>query len=137
MFQNNKVTWRCEHNADNRCSYLRRKKIPKPMLWTTETTIFIRMLARAFIQRKWPYLWFIANNDRIMLWGHSADNYFLNLSWNIHTYLSTFYNNLSIVDWQQIYFEIKENPYNQFFIITSTDSFTFRNKDTYNAFRSE
>ena len=56
------------------------------MLWITETTIFILTIARLFIQRKQPYLWFIANNDRNMLWGHNADNYFLNLSWNIlHT----------------------------------------------------
>ena len=41
------------------------KKIP--MSWTTETTIFIRIIARIFIQRKQPYLWFIVNNDRNML----------------------------------------------------------------------
>ena len=29
-----------------------------PMLWTTETTIFIRMIARNSVQRKQPYLWF-------------------------------------------------------------------------------
>ena len=29
-------------------------KIPMPMLWKTETTIFIRMIARAFVQRKQP-----------------------------------------------------------------------------------
>ena len=38
------------------------------ILWTTEATIFIRMTARVFIQHKQPYLWFIANNDRKMLW---------------------------------------------------------------------
>ena len=51
----------------------KRKKIP--MLWTTETIIFIQTIARVFIQRKQPYLWFIANNDRNMLWGHNTDNY--------------------------------------------------------------
>ena len=29
-------------------------------------------------------------------------------------------------DWQQERFDIKDNPYNQFFIITSTDYWTFR-----------
>ena len=57
------------------------------MLWTTETTIFVRVIARVFIQRKQPYLWFIANNGRNISWGHNADNYFLNLSWNIHSYV--------------------------------------------------
>ena len=56
------------------------------MLWTTETIIFFQMIANVFTQRKQPYLWFIANNDRNILWGHNADNYFLNLSWNVHTY---------------------------------------------------
>ena len=31
------------------------------MFWTTKTAIFIRMIARASIQRKQPYLWFIEN----------------------------------------------------------------------------
>ena len=62
----------------------RRKKMP--MLLTTEITIFIRMTGRVFIQQKQPNLWLIANINRNMLWGHNADNYFLNLSWNIHTY---------------------------------------------------
>ena len=71
--QNKKVTWRCEHNPNNQFFYLtKRKKIS--MLWTTETTILF-------------FLFFDAlQNDRNMLWGHNADNYFLNLSWNIlHT----------------------------------------------------
>ena len=29
-----------------------------PMLWTTEITIFIRMIAKNFIQHKQPFLWF-------------------------------------------------------------------------------
>ena len=62
----------------------KRKKIP--MLWTTETTVFIRMIPKVFTQRKRPYLWIIANNDRNMLWGHTTDNHFLILSCNIHTY---------------------------------------------------
>ena len=32
-----------------------------PMLWTTETTTFIWMIARNFIQRKQPFVWFKAN----------------------------------------------------------------------------
>ena len=79
MPENKKATWRFEHNANNRFFYvLQKKKIL--MLWTTETAIFIRLIARVFKQRKQPYLWFIANNDRNMLWGHNTDNYFLNLS---------------------------------------------------------
>ena len=31
-------------------------------------------------------LWFIANNDRNLLWGHNADNFFFNFNWNMHTY---------------------------------------------------
>ena len=77
------------------------------MLWTTETIIFFQIIANVFTQRKQPYLWFIANNDRNILWGifttsseadngkfnvtvykgnnsknrgSNADNYFLNLS---------------------------------------------------------
>ena len=68
--QNKKVTWRCEHNPNNQFFYLtKRKKIS--MLWTTKTTIlFFNPL----------------QNDRNMLWGHNADNYCFNLSWNIlHT----------------------------------------------------
>ena len=84
MLQNKKVTWRCEHSANNRIFTCLRKKIP--MLWATETTIFIQMIARVFVQSKQPYLWFIASNDRNMSWGHNPDNYFLNLSWNIDTY---------------------------------------------------
>ena len=85
MLQNKKVTWRCEHNANNRFfTCLREKNIP--LLWTTKTTIFIRMIARVFIQRTQPHLSFIANNDRNTLWGHNADNHFLNLSWNKNTY---------------------------------------------------
>ena len=44
------------------------------------------MIARVFIQRKQIYPWFIANIDRNMLWGYSADNLFLNFSSNIHAY---------------------------------------------------
>ena len=37
-------------------------------------------------------------------------------------------------DWQQECFDIKDNLYNQFFIITSTDACTFPNKDSFNTF---
>ena len=57
-----------------------------PLLWTTETTIFIRMIARVFIQCKQPYLWFIENNDTNISWVHNSDNYFFKFSWTIHTY---------------------------------------------------
>ena len=62
---------------------LRQKKNPALNNWKT---IFIRMIARVFIQRKQPYLWFIANNYTDMSWVHNSDNYFFNFSWNIHTY---------------------------------------------------
>ena len=62
----------------------KRKKIP--MLWTTETTIFIRKVGIVFMQGKQSYLWFIANNDRNMSQRHNTDNFSLNLSWNIHAY---------------------------------------------------
>ena len=44
------------------------------ILQTTEATIFIRIIARVFIQRTQIYPWFIANIDRNMLLGYSADN---------------------------------------------------------------
>ena len=85
MPQNKKVKWQCKHNAKNlffylskRKRYLCSEKLKQPF--------FFRMIARVFVQCKQSYLWFIANNDRNMLWGHNAVNYFLNLSWNIHTY---------------------------------------------------
>ena len=85
LLQNENVMWQCEHDTSNRFIYLpKRQKIP--MLWATETSNFIRIIARVFIQPKQPYLWFIAHNDRNMSWGHNADNYFLNLNSNIHTY---------------------------------------------------
>ena len=52
-----KVTWRYWHNPNNWFFTSQEKKIS--MLWTTETTIFIRMIARFSIQRKQSYLWFI------------------------------------------------------------------------------
>ena len=56
MLQNRRVTWQCEHNANNRFFFAwLRKKIT--MLLATETTNFIRMILRVFIQRKEPYLW--------------------------------------------------------------------------------
>ena len=70
VLQNKKVTWRCKHNTNNRFFYLTKRK--KPILWTTQTTIFIHMIARVFIQRKQPYLWLIANNDGNILWGHNS-----------------------------------------------------------------
>ena len=82
MLQNKKTTWRCRLNANNRFFHLLREKIL--MLWTTETTVFIRMIARNFIQRKQPYLWLKANNDRNLVWEQNSDNYFLSLNWNTH-----------------------------------------------------
>ena len=84
MLQNKKATWQCRHNANNGFFHLLREKMS--MLWTTETTTFIRMIARNFIQRKQPFLWFNANNDKDLLWERNPDNYFLSLSWNIHAY---------------------------------------------------
>ena len=56
------------------------------ILWTTETTIFIRMIARVFIQHKQPYLWFIANNDRNMLEDITKTTTFWVLAkWFMHT----------------------------------------------------
>ena len=82
-FKNKKIMLRCGQNA-SRSFCLIRKKVS--MFWTTETIIFIRIIARASIQRNQPYLWFIAYNDRNMLGGHNVDSYFLNFSWNIRRY---------------------------------------------------
>ena len=82
-FKNKKITRRCGQNA-RRSFCLIKKKVS--VFWTTETIIFIRIIARASIQRNQPYLWFIAYNDRNMLGGHNVDSYFLNFSWNIRRY---------------------------------------------------
>ena len=82
-FKNKKIMLRCGQNA-SRSFCLIRKKVS--MFWTTETIIFIRIIARASIQRNQPYLWFIAYNDTNMLGGHNVDSYFLNFSWNIRRY---------------------------------------------------
>ena len=82
-FKNKKIMLRCGQNA-SRSFCLTRKKVS--MFWTTEAIIFIRIIARASIQRNQPYLWFIAYNDTNMLGGHNVDSYFLNFSWNIRRY---------------------------------------------------
>ena len=82
-FKNKKIMLWCGQNA-SRSFCLIRKKVS--MFWTTETIIFIRIIARASIQRNQPYLWFIAYNDTNMLGGHNVDSYFLNFSWNIRRY---------------------------------------------------
>ena len=75
--------WRCEHNANNHFFFYlpKRKKIYALNNWNNH--FFSRMITRVFVSCKQSYLWFIANNDRNMLWEHNADNYFLNLNWNI------------------------------------------------------
>ena len=125
------------------------------MLWTIEATIFIRMLARASMQRKQPYLWFMANNNIIcnedtaqtttfwflakaksmynlqrqqLIWFHCAKVLISLCNWNNSN------NNFSY--WQQDWFDLKDNPYNLFFVIISTDLCTLCNKEISNAFCS-
>ena len=80
MLQNKKAMWRCRHNANNRFFHLLREKNAYALNnWNNH---FHSNDSKKFHTMEIMKV----NNDRNLLWEHNPDNYFLSLSWKIHTY---------------------------------------------------
>ena len=138
-----KVTWRYWHNPNNWFFTSQEKKIS--MLWTTETTIFIRMIARFSIQRKQSYLWFIAKKyinmktqrRQLLFDSQLKHSWILSSVCNVNnqfdfTVQKLWFHCVQMKRLKQPSFRLKhkclkcfDNPYNRFFVITSRDSQRF------------